>query len=230
MFNKEMTEQVLQGIVWLNEKMGIWSIIIPIIFAIAVLALLIKNYRKPSLSNSRLILSAYAVIYIFSGWTIFIGKDFMGQSFALAGAFALWFIALFLILDVIFKWTIVKLSDNIILKFVSLFLIFGGIFLYPVIEIIFGFVYPRMVLFGAECPTTISLIGIFIGSIPKVNKPLFVIISLNAIFTGTSFAVSGAAFDYFYAFAGLLGTIFMIIYFKKIFLIDGFVKSLMLSF
>jgi len=213
-----MTEQVLKGIVWLNGKMGIWSIIIPIIFAIVVLVLLFKNYRKPSLSNSRLILSAYAVIYIFAGWTIFIGKDFMGHNFALTGAFGLWFVALFLMLDVIFKWTVVKLSDNIILKIVSLFLIFGGIFLYPVIEVIFGFVYPRMVFFGAECPTTISLIGVFIGSIPKVNKPLFVIISLNAMITGTSFAVGGATFDYFYAFAGISGTISMIIYFKKIFL------------
>ena len=37
MFDKEMTKRVLESIVRLNNKMGVWAFIIPIIFAFAVL-------------------------------------------------------------------------------------------------------------------------------------------------------------------------------------------------
>ncbi len=217
MFNKEATEKILEGIVWLNNQMGIWAFIIPSVFAIVVLYQLYRSYKKPSEKNSRILMGIYAVIYIFSGYTIYIGEDLMGSD-ALIGGIALWTVSLFLILDVIFKWTYIKLSDNKTLRYLSWFFIFGGIFLYPLVEIATGFTFPRMVFFGAECPTTISLIGIFIGSIPKVNKPLFILVSLNAIFTGLSVAISGATFDYFYATAGVFGILFILIYFKQIFL------------
>ena len=140
----------------------------------------------------------------------------MSVQEAIIGAVALWSVSVFLILDIIFKWTEIKLSKKMPLKIISLFFIFAGIFLYPLLEITFGFTYPKMVFFGAECPTTISLIGIFIGSIPKVNKPLFILISLNAIFVGFSVALNGATFDYFYGLAGISGILMMTIYFKKI--------------
>ena len=217
MYSKEMVEQILEGIVWLNNKMGIWAFIIPVIFAAAVLFQLSQCYKKPSAKNSRIIMGIFAVIYLFSGYSIYIGKDFLGQD-ALIGGIGLWSVSFFLIIDVIFNWTEVRLNEKKGLKYISLFFIFSGIFLYPLIEIALGFTFPRMVFFGAECPTTISLIGIFIGSIPRVNKPLFILISINAIFTGLSVAVYGAAFDYFYALAGIIGVLLMIIYFKDIFL------------
>ena len=217
MFDKESTKKILEGIVWLNNQMGIWAFIIPAVFAIAVLYQLYRSYKNPSEKNSRILMGIYAIIYIFSGYSIYIGKDFMGSD-ALVGGIALWIVSLFLILDVIFKWTHIKPSENKTLKYISWFFIFGGIFLYPLVEIATGFTFPRMVFFGAECPTTISLIGIFIGSIPKVNKPLFILVSLNAIFTGLSVAISGATFDYFYAIAGVFGILFMLIYFNQIFL------------
>ncbi len=218
MFDKENTEQILNGIVWLNEKLGIWSFIIPIIFALSVLISLFFAYTNPNKKNTKIVLGIYAIIYLFSGYSIFIGKDFMGLKVALGGAIGLWFVCFMLILDIIFKWTVIQLSEDKFLRIVSLFLILGGIFLYPIVEILTGFTYPRMVFFGAECPTTISLIGIFIGSVPKINRPLFIIISLNAIFTGLSVAISGAVFDYFYAFSGIMGIIVIIVYFKDIFL------------
>ncbi len=217
MFDKEMTEQILKGIVWLNERMGIWSFIFPVVFAAGILYFLIRAYRNPSVKNSRLLLAAYALVYVFAGWTIFIGKDFMGTGAAVGGAVGLWSVSFFLVLDIFFKWTEVRISENKFLRFTSWFFIFAGIFLYPVLEIALGFTYPRMVFFGAECPTTISLIGLLIGSIPKVNKPLFVLISINAVATGGSVALSGATFDYMYALAGIFGIIMMIVYFKDIF-------------
>ena len=104
MFNKEMTEQVLKEIVWLNEKMGIWSFIIPVFFASAVIFFLVRAYRKPSTRNSRIVLAVFAAVYLFGGWTIFIGRDFMGTSTAMVGAFGLWFVSLLLILDIFLSW------------------------------------------------------------------------------------------------------------------------------
>ena len=217
MYDKEMIEQMLRFIVWFNNQMGIWAFIIPILFALTVLIQLFRCYKKPSPKNSRILMGIYAVIYLYSGYMIYVGKDFMGQT-ALIGTIALWVVSLFLILDVIFNWTEIKIPENNKLKYISWFFIFAGIFLYPLVEIATGFTYPRMVFFGAECPTTISLIGILIGSIPKVNKPLFILISLNAIFTGISVAIYGATFDYLYALAGVFGTLSIIIYFKDVFL------------
>ena len=217
MYSKEMVDQILQGIVWYNNQIGIWVFIIPTVFAIAVLYQLYRSYKKPSSKNSRLLMGIYAVIYLYSGYTIYVGKDFMGDD-ALIGGIALWVVSFFLILDTIFNWTEIKLSENKSLKYLSWFFIFAGIFLYPLIEIATGFTYPKMVFFSAECPTTISLIGVFIGSIPRVNKPLFVLVSINAIFTGLSVAIFGATFDYLYALSGLFGILTMIIYFKTIFL------------
>ena len=212
-----MVEQTLDGIASLNLQLGIWSFILPAIFVLAVLWALFRCYRDPSFTNTHLLLAIYAVIYVFGGWTIFAGRDVMGLQTALGGAIGLWFVTLFLVLDIIFHWTEVKIPEKKELKIISWSLIFTGIFLYPLVEIMFGFTYPRMVFFGAECPTTISLIGLFIGSIPKVNKPLLVIISLNAIFTGGYFAVNGASFDYLYVLSGLLGSLMLLIYFKEIF-------------
>jgi hypothetical protein len=212
-----MVEKILDSIVWLNNLLGVWAFILPIFFSISVLNQLYRSYKKPSKTNSRILIGIYAVIYIFSGYFIFIGKNFMGYN-ALVGGGALWLVSFFLILDVIFNWTNIKLSENKVVRYTSLIFIFGGIFLYPLIEIATGFIFPRMVFFGAECPTTISLIGIFIGSIPRVNKFLFILVSMNAIFTGISVAIYGAVFDYLYALAGLFGILFMIIYFKPIFL------------
>ncbi len=217
MFDKETTEQVLKGIVWLNEKMGIWSLIIPAVFAAVVILSLVRAYRNPSTANSRIVLAVFAVIYVFGGWTIFIGKDFMGTAMAMTGAIGLWLVSLLLVLDIFLKWTDIRINSSSFLNILSWLLIFSGIFLYPLLEIILGFTYPRMVFLGGECPTTIALIGLLIGSVPRVNKVLFVLVSINAVFTGGSVALSGAPFDFMYAGAGVLGMFVMIVYFKPIF-------------
>ncbi|RKX83840.1 MAG: hypothetical protein DRP57_07130 [Spirochaetes bacterium] len=218
MFDKEKVEEILKGIVWLNKEMGIWALIVPAVFAAVVLFLLYSCYKNPGKKTSRLLLAVYVLIYIYSGFTIFIGKDFMGLKEALTGAVALWIVAVLLIADIIFNWTEVRLPEKAHLKIISVFFILAGIFFYPLLEIALGFVFPRMVFIGAECPTTISLIGIFIGSIPRVNKPLFILVSLNAIFTGASVALNGAPFDYLYAASGIFGLLMLVIYFRDIFL------------
>jgi len=218
MFDKEMVNQILKGIGWLNEKMGIWAIIIPIVFAITVIYLLYRAYKKPSKKRNINVLVAFALIYIFSGYTIFVGKDFMGANTAIVGAIGLWAVSVFLILDIIFGWTSIQVPQKKYVKILSWSLIFAGIFFYPILELILGFHYPNMVFFGAECPTTIALIGVLIGAIPKTNKPLIVIVSINALFTGGSVAINGAPFDFLYALAGIIGIIMIVINFKELFL------------
>ena len=217
MFNKEDVEGMLQAIVKLNTIMGPFAVIIPAFFAIVVILLLLHCYKNPGRKSSTALIGSLAVIYVFSGWTIFTGKNEMGTAVALIGAIALWLVALLLIIDIIFHWTEVRWPERLDLKVLSISFMVAGIFLYPLFEMGLGFTWPRMVLFGAECPTTIFLIGLFIGSIPKVNKPLFVIVSLNAIATGGSVAMNGAPFDYLYAIAGVAGITMIIKDFSKIF-------------
>ncbi len=217
MFNREMVVIILKGIADLNTKMGIWAIIIPVVFAIAVILMVVAAYKKPGRQSSAILLGTLAIIYIFSGFTILVNINQMGNT-AWVGAIGLWLVAVLLILDVIFNWTKISLSEKLDLKILAILLMITGIFVYPVVEIALGFNWPGMVLFSAECPTTIFLIGLMIGSIPRVNKVLLVIISLNAMSTGISVALNGATFDYLYGVAGIIGVIMMIKYFKPIFI------------
>jgi len=216
-FNKEDVEGMLRAIVKLNTMMGPFAVIIPALFATIVILLLLYCYKNPGKKSSTALIGSLGVIYTFSGWTIIAGKDEMGSAVAWGGAIALWLVALLLIIDAIFHWTEVHWPERLDLKVLSVSFMGAGIFLYPLLEMGLGFTWPRMVLFGAECPTTIFLIGLFIGSIPKVNKPLFVIVSLNAIATGFSVAMNGAPFDYLYALAGIAGTAMIVKDFNKIF-------------
>jgi hypothetical protein len=218
MFDQQRVEAILKGIVQLNTDFGLWSIVIPVIFAAVVILLLLRSYKKPGITESRLVMGSLSVIYVYSGLTIFLGSPSMGSMISLIGAFAMWFVALLLALDAILNWTDVKMPENTCLKIVSIGLMATGILIYPLAEIILGFTWPRMVLFGAECPTTIFLIGLFIGCVPKVNRLLFCIVSLNAILTGFSVAMNGAPFDYLYGISGVAGVVVMIAYFKELFL------------
>ena len=170
MFNKEDVENILKGIVNLNTAMGPLAVIVPVLFAVSVILLLLYCYRNPGRRSSAALMGSLAVIYIFSGWTIFGGKSEMGASKALIGAVALWTVALLLVIDAIFHWTQVRWPERFDLKVLSISLMVAGIFLYPILEMALGFTWPRMVLFGAECPTTIFLIGLFIGSGPTSGK------------------------------------------------------------
>ena len=217
MFTSQDVENMLRGIARLNTQMGIFAYLIPAAFALVVIYEYIDAIKKPGKQTSARLLATLALIYVYSGFTIASGVEEMGASVAWAGAIALWAIAFILILDIVFHWTEVRLPDQPDLKILSLVLMVAGIFLYPLLEIALGFVMPHMVLFGAECPTTIFLIGLFIGSIPKTNKLLLTIASINALIVGLSVATHGAPFDYLYAFAGLIGLLMLLKYFRLLF-------------
>lgn len=221
MFNEKHVDAILKSVVILNQSLGIWAVMIPIALAVIVLVLLINAYRQPGRQSTRWVLASLAGVYVYSGFTILLGSAAMGGSFAMIGAVALWLVALLLVLDVIVGWTEVRMSQRLDIRIASITLMVSGIVLYPILEMLLGFRWPRMVLFGAECPTTIFLIGLLIGCIPKVNKLLYVLVSLNAMATGFSVATHGAPFDFMYAAAGLTGAVMMLIYAKSIFSGNG---------
>jgi hypothetical protein len=217
-FNHEDVERILQGIVKLNTVMGPFGVAVPVFFAMVVLLLLLRCYTRPGRKSSTALIGTLVVVYVFSGFAILAGKDEMGAGMAWMGAAVLWMVALLLVIDMIFYWTEVGWPRQFYRRALSLSFMAIGIFLYPLAEMALGFTWPRMVLFGAaECPTTIFLIGLFIGCVPRVNKPLFVIISLNAMATGFSVAVNGAPFDLLYAAAGLAGATVIVKDFREIF-------------
>jgi len=53
MFDREAINKIFEGIVWFNNKLGIWAFIIPAIFALAVLYQLYRSYKQPSEKNRR---------------------------------------------------------------------------------------------------------------------------------------------------------------------------------
>lgn len=216
MINEERVDAMLKAIVALNQSLGIWAVLIPIALVAVLLALLIHAYRKPGRQSTRWVLADLAGVYVYSGIMILLGSHAMGGLFALSGAVALWLVALLLILDVVWGWTEVRLSQRLDIRIVSIVLMVSGVVLYPILEMLFGFTWPRMVLFGAECPTSIFLIGLLVGCIPKVNTVLYILVSLNAMLMGFSVATHGAPFDFMYAAAGLTGAVMMIIYGKII--------------
>ena len=78
-----------------------------------------------------------------------------------------------------------KLPETNGKKYFVLFLIISAFVLYPVIEYISGHSYPRVPLFGvAPCPTIIFSLALLIGSMPKVDKNIFILLIIPAISYG----------------------------------------------
>lgn len=53
MFGDKEVEAILQGIYDLNTMMGIWGIIIPVIFAVVVIVLVYQCYKHPGKGNTK---------------------------------------------------------------------------------------------------------------------------------------------------------------------------------
>ena len=78
-----------------------------------------------------------------------------------------------------------KLPETNGKKYFVLFLIISAFVLYPLIEYISGHSYPGIPLFGvAPCPTIIFSLALLIGSIPKVDKKIFILLIIPAISYG----------------------------------------------
>ena len=129
-------------------------------------------------------------------------------------------VSVLLLLDIYWNKTIftikIRTLEYRIVRMLGYGLMVTGMLLYPLVEISLGMIWPNMVLFGAECPTTIFLIGLLISATPQTNKLFIAILAVNAIYTGGSFALMGFPVDFLYAFSGIIGLIVIITYWKQI--------------
>ncbi len=111
-----------------------------------------------------------------------------------------------------------KLPETNGKKYFVLFLIISAFVLYPVIEYISGHSYPRIPLFGvAPCPTIIFSLALLIGSIPKVNKKIFILLIIPAISYGFIVPITlGVWADLILLVAGIYGLVMLMKSWRKI--------------
>ena len=111
-----------------------------------------------------------------------------------------------------------KLPETNGKKYFVLFLIISAFVLYPLIEYIAGHSYPRIPLFGvAPCPTIIFSLALLIGSIPKVDKKIFILLIIPAISYGFIVPITlGVWADLMLLVAGIYGLVMLMKSWRKI--------------
>jgi hypothetical protein len=88
----------------------------------------------------------------------------------------------------------------------------GGVLLYPITQLLAGYRYPRMVVYGAEVPTVTYVIGLLIMALPRASalfKAFLALICVVGILAGGGGVVIGYWNDSYFAVAGVLGLFFL---------------------
>lgn len=208
-------DSMLKAIEKINLTLYPFSMILPAALAALFIAAFILNMRKPNYANSVIMKLTIMFCYFFAGIPLFFTIPEMGSS-AIVGGSILTAIGLLFGALIFDKKMLFAGDERIAIRIVASVLMITGIFLYPAIELLTGFSWPGMVFFGAECPTTITVIGLLILTMKRMPKFLMIILFANAAFTGTSVALNGAPFDWSYAIAGYTGILLLILNWKSI--------------
>jgi len=218
MLGKGFLEHLLEQIGQYNQMFFPFSLILPSALALIAVLLVLFRFTRPGSRDNGLMNSFLALLYAIAGLETFY-PSFLGEVRVeyISGAVIMWIFSSFFVWDIFHKKTDFRLSPQIDLRVLSLLLMSYGIFIYPLVEWALGFTWPRMVLFGAECPSTIFTIGLLIGSIPQVNKIIYIALSIGAIISGGTFAMLGATFDIAYFASGVCGLLMLIKYRKQMF-------------
>jgi hypothetical protein len=121
-------------------------------------------------------------------------------------------LALLFIIDIFRAKIEFKLPKTGGKKYFTLFLIVSAFVLYPLIEYIAGHSYPKIPLFGvAPCPTIIFSLALLIGSMPRVDKKIFILLILPAISYGFIVPITlGVWADSLLLISGIYGVIILI--------------------
>ncbi len=207
---------MLVGSEYFNNEFLPYSWIIPLVLFIMAIVLTGYCFRRPGKKSSLIFKLFLTLVYTLSGLSVWLGMQHTDMKSALSGATVLTFYGILLLLDAIWwKKIVFRIPEKTDLKIVMALLIMLGLF-YPVIEIAFGYTWPRMVLFGSECPTTTFVLGLLIGSLPKTNKWILGLFATNAILVGGYVGFSGFIVDALTYFpAGILGWIMMVRHWKN---------------
>ena len=218
MFGKGFLEHLLEQIGQYNQMFFPFSLILPSILALMAILLVLFRFIRPGSRGNGLMNSFLALLYAIAGLETFY-PTFLGEVKVeyISGAVIMWIFSSLFVWDIFHQKTDFRLSPRTDLKVLSLLLMSYGIFIYPLVEWALGFTWPRMVFFGAECPSTIFAIGLLIGSIPRVNKAIYIALSIGAIISGGTFSMLGATFDIAYFASGVCGLLMLIRYRREIF-------------
>lgn len=212
----EAVNNMLVGSEYFNREFLPYSWIIP--FALLIMAIILTGYcfRHPGQKSSLIFKLFLTLVYFLSGMSVWLGMQHADMKSAFTGAVVLSFYGILLLLDAIWwKKIVFKIPEKTDLRMAMILLMLLGIF-YPVIEISFGYTWPRMVLFGSECPTTTFVLGLLIGSLPKTNKWILGLFATNAVLVGGYVGFSGFVVDALTYFpAGIIGWVMMMRHWKN---------------
>lgn len=218
----ELVDTVMESIAVFNSELFPLSILLPLFLISVTVGLIYYCYKEPGNKSSNYLKLFLAFVYVISGLHVFVGALFgvMPLPVALIGLSGMWVVSLLLLMDIYWNKTsfdfTLSNTEYKPVKITGFALMFTGIVVYPIVEILTGFIWPDIVFFMAECPTTIFLIGLLLTAIPKTNKLLILLIGINAVYTGTSVALMGFPTDLLYAIAGITGIIAMAVYWREI--------------
>ncbi len=218
MFGEGFLENLLAQIGQYNQALFPFSILVPSALALMAIVLVIFSFARRDARSNALMKLFLALLYMIAGletlYHVFLAEVIVGY---IVGAVIMWVFSLLFVWDVFHKQTAFRLSSRTDLRILSLLLMIYGIFVYPLVEWVLGFTWPEMVFFGAECPSTIFTIGLLIGSIPRVNKVIYTVLSAGAVISGGIFSMLGATFDIPYFASGICALIMLIKYRKEVF-------------
>ena len=97
-------------------------------------------------------------------------------------------------------------------RYIGLTVALGGVLLYPITQLLAGYRYPRLVVYGAEVPTVTYVIGLLIMALPRfaaLCKAFLALICVVGILAGGGGVVIGYWNDLYFAVAGVLGLFFL---------------------
>jgi len=204
MYSADFLLDYLARLGHLNQSLHPFSLILPWVFALAVMAGAVAALGKRRCSPH--LLSLFAVSYVLQGIILFAlhCRDGAGLAFLELSIFLFIAGVLFCSRRRVEFFRRPKSAASL----AGLIIFFCGIFVYPLLERLSGLEWPGMVFFGtAECPTTTALIGLLITAYPQVWKPLYFGVMLLGIFSGFSAVLAGFPLDLLYGGSATLGLV-----------------------
>jgi hypothetical protein len=188
-----------------------------IMFAALATVLLLLCYSRSSVLGSRAMKALLAVIYALNVFgitkcAIELGGGFYAINAAMHGAITVMFVGSLFRNDILFI-----LPEQRNLRILSVSLTSYGIFVYPVVELLLGYEWPEMFIFGAMCPTGMFAIGLLITSAMDARSPslarwLLGMLSAAAVIVGARTVAVGGIFDIPYLISGLIGLYLLLRY------------------
>jgi len=216
MFEPNALGQLMEIIGELNEAFFPAQII----GAIIALVLVYLCFVRPGPMSSNLMKFLLAVIHGINGYGTAMCAIRLGTAFYMFESILESAVTIILLLDIFLKKFEFRLPQRNDLKIWSIILIIWGVFMYPLTEILLGYRWPEIAVFGAICPTTIFTIGLAITALEKPDKSLslkalILLLSIGAVIIGGRIAILGGLFDIAYFASGICGIVFLIKYRNK---------------